>query len=176
MDRIAEPSSMRDAFAVLNRMRNDGIIEKYAVGGAVAASILMEPMTTADIDIFVVLKAPPGRRLVTLEPIYNYLLEKGGKKEGQYIVYAGWPLQFLPANSSALVSEALDHALELEADGISVFVFGPEYLAAIALETGRQKDKYRLHALMEFGILDERAFLTILDRHGLVSRYREWIQ
>jgi hypothetical protein len=174
MDRIAEPSSMRDAFAILNRMREDGIIERYAVGGAVAASIHLEPMTTADIDIFVMLKTPPGRSLVTLNPLYSYLIGKGAKKEGQYIVYAGWPLQFLPADSSALVSEALDHVQELEADGLSVFVFSPEYLAAIALETGRPKDKYRLHTLVESGILHMEEFMAILRRHGLESRYEEW--
>ncbi len=166
---------MRDAFTILNHMKEDGIIDKYAVGGAVAASILMEPMTTADIDIFVMLKTPQGSKLVSLEPLYNYLLAKGAKKEGQYIVYAGWPLQFLPADASLLVSEALDNALELEAEGISVFIFSAEYLAAVALETGRPKDKYRLIALVESGILSMKALQSILDRHGLERKYREWM-
>jgi hypothetical protein len=156
-------------------MREDGIIEKYAVGGVVAASILMEPMTTADIDIFVMLKAPLGRKLLTLEPLYEYLLKNGAHKEGQYIVYAGWPLQFLPADSSPLVSEALDNAQEHEADGTSVFIFSPEYLAAVALETGRPKDKYRLLAFMESGILNMKALRRILHRHGLEGKYREWM-
>jgi hypothetical protein len=175
MKKTARPSSMRDAFAVLNQMRDKGIFEKYAVGGAVAASILMEPMTTADIDIFVTLKAPEGSKLISLEPLYNFLLKKGAKKEGQYIVYAGWPLQFLPADTSPLVAEALANAQEFEADNISVYIFNPEYLAAVALETGRPKDKYRLLALVESGILNTKALLVILNRHGLERRYREWV-
>ncbi len=50
--------------AVLNKMQDDGVIEKYAVGGAVASSLYLEPSLTADVDVFVMLKAPPGKRLV----------------------------------------------------------------------------------------------------------------
>ena len=91
MDKLAAPSSMKEVFAVLNRMKEDGVFEKYAVGGAVASSIHLEPTTTADVDIFVMLKPYPGKKLVTLDPIYEYLLRKGARLEGQHVVYAGWP-------------------------------------------------------------------------------------
>jgi hypothetical protein len=66
--------------------------------------------------------------------------------------------------------------MELNADGISVFIFRPEYLAAIALETGRQKDKYRLNTILASGIFDERVLKTTLGCHWLGSKYREWIK
>ena len=173
MGKMADPTSMKSAFAILDQMKKRGVIEKYAVGGAVAASIHLRPATTADIDIFFVVKVPTSK-LLPLKPIYDYLLSKGGKIDGQYIVYAGWPLQFLPGDTTPLVAEAVDRARLLKAGTVSVPVFTPEHLAAIALETGRPKDKVRLHELMESGILHVKEFKDIIHRHGLTRKYEQW--
>jgi Flp pilus assembly protein TadD len=46
-----------------------------------------------------------------------------------------------------------------------------EFLAAIALQTGRAKDKARLLQFVESGILDATAFEDILTRHALAERW-----
>ena len=43
---------MKKTFEVINRMRDEGVIDRYAVGGAVAATFYLEPFATLDIDIF----------------------------------------------------------------------------------------------------------------------------
>jgi hypothetical protein len=93
--------------------------------------------------------------------------------EGEYIAIAGWPVQFLPPGTP-LVEDALDGAVEKDVDGIHARVFTAEYLAAIALQTGRAKDKARLLQSIEAGALDTARFQAILNRHGLVEAWRKF--
>ena len=44
---------MEKVIQVLNRMQADGVIEKYAIGGGIAAIYYLEPYQTDDIDVFV---------------------------------------------------------------------------------------------------------------------------
>lgn len=44
---------MKATLEVINRMRTDGVIGKYAIGGAVGATFYLEPSATLDIDVFV---------------------------------------------------------------------------------------------------------------------------
>ena len=43
---------MDEVIRVLDDMQNAGIIEKYAIGGAFAAILHYEPISTIDLDIF----------------------------------------------------------------------------------------------------------------------------
>jgi hypothetical protein len=52
---------IKKAFAVLNQMVADRIIENYAVGGAIAAVFYVEAFSTEDLDVFV--PAPQDRLL-----------------------------------------------------------------------------------------------------------------
>jgi hypothetical protein len=49
-----------------------------------------------------------------------------------------------------------------------------EHLAAIALQTGRAKDKARLLQFVEAGVLDAARFQAILARHGLVAAWQKF--
>ena len=103
-------------------MKADGVIERYAIGGAVGATFYLEPVATLDVDVFVELHIPPG-----------------SKMEGEHMVIAGWPVQFLPAGT-ALLQEALATAVERNVEGTPVRVFSGDHITAIALETGRAKE------------------------------------
>jgi hypothetical protein len=70
----------------------------------------------------------------------------------------------------------LTNAATIDADGIPARVFTAEHLAAIALQTGRAKDKARLLQFIEAGVLQAEPFQSILARHGLVDRWREFEQ
>jgi hypothetical protein len=88
-------------------------------------------------------------------------------------VIAGWPVQFLPA-ANALVEEALAQAVERDVAGTPVRVFTAEHLAAIALQTGRARDKARLLQFIESGALDPEQFQAIIARHGLAEAWRRF--
>ena len=164
---------IREVIKTVNQMQADGVIERYAVGGAVGATFYLEPVATLDVDIFIAFQPEEGNLIVSPKPIFDYLKARGGSMEGEYIVIAGMPVQFLPPGSP-LVEEALSEAVDKDIDGTPVRVFTAEHLAAIALQTGRGKDKARLVQFIEEGALDLQRFQQILARHDLVERWKQF--
>lgn len=61
------------AIRMLGEMEAAGVIGRHAIGGAVAATFYLEPVTTLDLDVFVMLSPAPGQVLVDLGPVYSYL-------------------------------------------------------------------------------------------------------
>ncbi|MGB6219508.1 hypothetical protein [Haloferula sp.] len=167
--------NIREVIQTLDQMQSDGIVGRCAIGGAVAATFYLEPFATLDVDIFVSMKPEPGSLLLSLEPIFAYLEGRGCTIEGEYVIIGGWPVQFLPP-TGALVEEALADSVEMNVEGLSVRVFTAEHLAAIALETGRAKDKSRLLQFVESGRIDGNEFGNILSRHGLVEKWERFSQ
>lgn len=165
--------SIREVIEMVNHMEADGVIERYAIGGAVGATFYLEPVATLDIDIFVAFRVEPGTLIVTPKPIVDYLTSRGCSMKGEYVMIAGWPVQFLPP-TSALVEEALEKASEIDVDGVRARVFTAEHLAAIALQTGRAKDKARLLQFVEEGALDSARFQEIVRRHKLVDAWAKF--
>lgn len=156
-------------FEIIHQMQADGVVERYAIGGAVGATFYLEPVATLDLDVFVVF--PARGLLVDPAPVFDWLAARGGVMEGEYIVLEETPVQILAAGSP-LVEEALREAVETDVDGAPVRVFTAEHLAAIALEVGRAKDKARLLQFIEEGALDATRFESILARHGLLDRWQ----
>jgi len=167
--------SIREVIAVINQMEKDGVIERYAIGGAVGATFYLEPVATLDVDVFVAFDVVPGQLIITPKPIIDYLASRGCSMKGEYVMIAGWPVQFLPP-LSPLVEEALTKATEVDVEGVQARVFGAEHLAAIALETGRAKDKARLLQFIEESAIDPVRFQEIVKRHNLVTAWARFEQ
>ena len=68
---------IKEVIETINRMQAGGVIERYAIGGAVGATFYLEPVATLDVDVFVELHIPPGSQLVSPEPIFKYLRDRG---------------------------------------------------------------------------------------------------
>jgi hypothetical protein len=168
---------MKQTLDVINGMEADGIIDRYAIAGAVAAYNYIEPTVTEDLLVSLD-RAPETAQtgLVTLTPVFSYLKGKGHlEHESEGIVIAGWPVQFLPVADS-LDSEALAQAHELElriADAsVKTRVLRPEHLVAIALRVGRPKDLIRITQFLDDGAVDPRALTGVLSRHRLTESWR----
>ena len=166
---------MKSTLEVINQMQADGVIGRYAIGGAVGATFYLEPSATLDIDVFISFQKTSGGSLITLSPIYEYLIVRGHKAEGEYIVIGSWPVQFLPP-SDALVEEALAQSVGTEVEGVRTWVMTAEHLVAIALQTGRAKDHTRILQFIESGVLDAGKLDQILARHGLLDRWERFGQ
>ena len=162
--------SISNVIAIINQMEKDRVVERYAIGGAVGATFYLEPVATLDIDVFVTFEVVPGQMIVTPKPIIDYLTARGCTMKGEYVMISSWPVQFLPP-VSPLVSEALAQATEVDVEGTPARVFSAEHLAAIALETGRAKDKTRLLQFMEEGAIVMARFQEIVKRHKLVDAW-----
>lgn len=162
-----------DVIAAVNQMQADGVVESYAIGGAVGATFYLEPVATLDVDVFVSFKAQTGSLTVSPQPIFDYLKTKGATTEGEYIVIGGWPVQFLPP-TGRLIEEALAQAIETDVEGTTARIFTLEHLAAIALQTGRAKDKARLLQFVEAGAFDAKRFRDIIAKHGLLDAWQKF--
>lgn len=158
--------NIKDVIKTVAQMEVDGVIERYAIGGAVGATFYLEPVATLDIDIFVAFKSDQDSIFVDPRPVYDYLKSRGCSVDGEYLIISGWPVQFLPPNTP-LVEEALAQSVDLDVDGLPARVFTPEHLAAVALQTGRAKDKARLLQFVEAGVIDMKRFNVIVERFSL---------
>ena len=163
---------MKTTLAAINQMQADGVIGKYAIGGAVGAIFYLEPAATLDVDIFVTLPTSTSG-LISLSSIYEYLKARGGTEKDEYIVVGRWPIQFLPPRSD-LEIEAINEAICTEVEGEKTWVMTAEHLVAIALRTGRSKDHERIVQFLERRAVDPEKLRAIVDRHGLRDKWRQF--
>lgn len=163
---------MKETLELINQMQADGIIGKYAIGGAVGATFYLAPAATIDLDLFVTLPAESGL-LVSLSPIYEFLKSRGGTEQDEYIMVKDWPVQFLTP-SNALQEEAVDQAVSTNVEGVPTRVISAEHLVAIALETGRAKDHTRILQFVEQGAVDREKLKDIVERHNLSAKWGQF--
>ena len=57
--------NMEGTLKVLNDLEREGIISRYAIGGAMGATFYVEPLLTFDLDIFLIL---PQTQTVLVSP------------------------------------------------------------------------------------------------------------
>ena len=163
---------MEATLRVLNELERNGVISRYAIGGAVGAIFYMEPFLTYDLDIFVILPQAVGG-LVTLSPIYEALRQRGCQEERECMLIEGMPVQFLPAYNP-LIEEALAEARETLYGETTTRVLRPEHLAAIMVQTGREKDRQRFSTFVQEAQMDEGYLRAVLGRHQLTEKYDAW--
>ena len=160
---------MKKTLQILNTLERDGVVGKYAIGGAMGATFYIEPVLTFDLDIFVVL--PQTGSLLTLTPLYEMLRAKGYHEEGECVNIEGVPVQFLPAYN-ALLDEALAEAREIHYEHTPTRVLRAEHLVAICLQTGRDKDQERVRLFREEASLDMQYLMGVLKRYGLEDTWQ----
>ncbi len=158
---------------MLNLLEQQGVIKRYAIGGAMGATFYVEPFTTFDLDVFVVLPNADNAPLVSLTPIYQFLAARGHLPEKECVMIEGVPVQFLPAYNS-LLEEALEQATDVMYDDVPTRVLTADHLAAIAVQTGRSKDRARIPMFLDSGALNNQQLVAILARHGLTERWAQW--
>lgn len=163
---------MEKTLQVLNVLECDRVLSRYAIGGAMGATFYVEPVLTFDLDIFVILPQTADG-LLTLEPLYEALRARGYTEEGECVNIEGIPVQFLPAYND-LLAEALAEARETLYVQTPTRVLRAEHLAAIAVQTGRDKDRERVRLLRKQSSLDDNYLAGVLARHGLKARWKEW--
>ncbi len=161
---------MERTLKILNEMVEQKIIERYVIGGAIAALFYIEPFETYDLDVFVVLPDMSGP-ILTLDAIYQYLQQRGYTAVDECVLIAGVPVQFLVA-SSPLVVDAMADAQMQSYGAVQTVVMQPEYLVAIMLELLRPKDRVRIRQFLDQHILDQVRLQQIFHKHGLEKKWQ----
>lgn len=159
-------NNFTEAIAAINRLKADGLVADYAIGGAMALVFWSEPIATFDLDVFV--RFPSRGVLVSLEPIYEWARRNNYPEEAEHILIAGLPVQIIPAHN-ALAEEAIVSAADLDYEGQPVRVMRPEYLIALYLEPAARTHKRleRVAALLEEGNVDHELLNHVLARYDL---------
>jgi len=161
-------SSLADVFRVLERMRDDGVVTDYALGGATAVLFYAEPTRTYDLDVFVTL--PPGHEgLAALDGIYRWTGAQGFGVDAEHVMIHGVPVQFLPAFNELVVS-AIRDARPHDYDNAVVRVVDPEHLVALALQAGGARRRERAWQLLQAGVVDRERLRVILEAHHIEAR------
>lgn len=163
---------MKRTLQVLNKLERGGVIDRYAIGGAMGATFYVEPLLTFDLDVFVVMPQSAAD-LLSLAPLYEALRARGYIEEGECVLIEGVPVQFLPAYN-ALLDEALGEARETSYEDAPTRVVRAEHLIAICLQTGRDKDRERVRIFREQAEVDMSYLAGVLQRHGLEGKWKQW--
>src|SRR4051812_882231 len=127
-------SSFAEALRALNQLKADGVVEDYAIAGAMALLFWAEPVPTYDLDVLAFLtdRATP---IVSLESVYRWADTKGYTVSEEHLLIEGVPTQIVPS-PGPVSDEAIQSAATLEYEGIPVRVVRPEYLIALYLLPG----------------------------------------
>lgn len=160
-----EPSAipLADVLRAANDLVAVGLIEDYALGGALAAIYYVEPFTTYDADIIFV--AAEKGLTAGIPQIYAHLQERGWRVDREHLLVSGFPVQFLAA--AGLTEEAVREARPIEYEGVPAKVFRPEHIIAIAASVGRHKDLARIEQLLEQAEIDRTLLDDIVRRYNL---------
>ena len=154
------------ALAAIRDMKRDGIVDEYAIGGAMAAAFWAEPTATFDLDVFVRIQS--SGILLSLEPIYAWAAARGFRSKDEHIIMAGVPVQIIPAPDE-LSAEAVANAAELRYEEEPVRVIRPEYLIALSVRGSArtQKRVVRAAQLMEEATQDRELLNDLVKRYNL---------
>ena len=158
--------NVADVFAAIERMKAEGVVQEYALGGAMALIFWSEPVATFDLDIFVLLESPG--MIVSLTPIYEWASRHGYAERAEHIIIAGVPVQIIPAHNELAV-EAVQAAVQVDYSGQPVRVIRLEYLIAMYLEPSARSQKrlQRVAGLMDDNEMDRSSLDELLRRYHL---------
>jgi len=160
-------ASFTDALRALGELSRTGVIEDYAVAGAMAIVFWAEPIPTYDLDVLVLLPKQPGP-IVSLEGLVAWATARGYPLEAEHILVEGVPVQFLPSHNK-LADEAIETAETFDYEGVSVRVVRPEYLIALYLEPSARtmKRRERAAALREAPATDQDTLKALMERFNI---------
>ena len=145
---------------VLNNLKRRRIIRDYVLIGGVAATAYMEPVFTEDLDVVV---------MVDTDEEYLHLFQAVSSypdgMDGTHHILGGVPVQIFPSTVKPLYDDALGNARRVRVGNLLVKVASPEHLVLLALEAFRERDRFRITALLP---LTDPSILN-----GLMRRFDE---
>src|SRR5215203_86659 len=166
-------AKIEKVIAVLEDMQNTGIIKRYAIGDAFAATLHNEPISTIDLSIFFFLAEKSESPILLLKTIYDYAGENGFSFDHEFINIHGWLVRFVEASHNALWKESIENADKIKLGDFEVPLISREHLVAMWLFAGRAKDYQKITMFWDAEILDETKLFDILKRLNLTSKWNK---
>lgn len=161
------------ALRVINQIEDDGIIKKPTIGGSIALSYYGQVILTDDLDVFCYFQ---GQGLIqTSAPILKRLNELGYPTTELGARIKGIEVQFL-GEGHGIVTEALEHATQIEIEGVPFHIFEFEYALAAKAAAGRNKDWLHIAATLEANTPDTKKLFAILEKHDLLKVWKRKLE
>ena len=148
---------MEKTLKELNRLKREGLIRDYAIGGGYAVNYYLEPILTYDLDIYILMDEDEE-----YFDLYDYFKKAKYKIENVYIIIGNIPVQFLPSFIHPVIDDAVRKAKRIRFKGISIKVLTVEHLIATLLMAFRPKDKMVIPSLLE--LANRRKLESIIRR------------
>ena len=136
--------SFSSAIRVLNNLKRRRVIRDYTLIGAVAATAYMEPLSTEDLDI-IILVDTDDEYLQTFRRISSF----AEGIEGMHYILGGVPVQIFPTTTKPLYRDTVENARRARIGNLRVKVASPEHLVVLGLEAFRHRDRLRILVLLE---------------------------
>jgi len=134
-------------------------LNDFVIIGAVAATAYLEPMTTEDLDMIVLVETDKD-----YIEVFQRVQQVADRTEGMHLVLSGVPVQMFPTTIKPLYMDTLKKARTFNIDEFNVKVASPEHLVVLALEANRYKDKVRIQYLLpEANIEYLKELLEVFD-------------
>lgn len=151
-----------------------GLIINYAIGGGIAAIYYVESILTYDLDVFY-RASEEEKGVATLSPIYNWLKQKGYKLHREHVLIEGIPVQFIPIYNE-LIENAVEEAIKVKYEKTRTWIFKPEYLIAVMVQTFRPKDKERIIKILDEAEINRDYLMKILQKYGLKEKFEHFVR
>lgn len=163
---------MEKTIKIINQMRDEQVFSSYAICGGIAALFYIEPVTTFDLDVFIIIPGDTGA-IVSLSSIYSWLGVQGYKYDKEQVVIEGVPVQFIPVYNS-LINDAVQNSIQKQYGSTNAWVVSAEYLMAIMVQTYRPRDRDRLVRFLDETKINEAIFSEILEKYNLKNAFKEF--
>ena len=165
---------MKKTLEIINELKKEGLIKEYAIGGAIGVMKWVEPFFTRDLDIFVIpIQEISKKEVISFLPMYDYLKGKGYNEwVGQWIIIEGVSVEFLPAEG--LAKESVENAVEVKFEDVKTKVMTHEYLIALLLRAGRDKDIRKIEMLLSQTDIDMNRLMEILTKYNLTEKFENF--
>lgn len=168
--------AFKKTIAFFDEIRNEGIIEDYALIGGLALSAWIRPRTTNDVDIVIAVAKnftwSDITSIVEARLQKKIVLHKGTQrmhiKEKLSFVAGQIEVDVISAKDFELAAEAIKKSITAEVFGKNVKVVTPEYLILLKLLPLSSQDVIDIKALSKKA--DMRRLKALAKKHFLLSK------
>lgn len=168
---MENPHDLGPVIRALDLMQAEGILAKYAIGGAFAAILHAEPISTIDFDVFFLFKEQQTGAILSLDKIYDFAKAHGYTFDHEFININGWLVQFVESSNNKLWLEAVENAETIDIGPYKGHIIDKEHLVAMWLFAGRAKDYQKIAMFVEADIITPEKLDQVLQRHNLRSKW-----
>lgn len=168
--------SFKETISFFDKIKNEGLIDDYALIGGLALSAWIRPRTTQDVDFIIAVSEEISWQDI-VSVIENRLHKKVSVNKGNQRTNIKDKLSFMSGqievdvistNGFSLAAEAIKKAVVAQVFGIDVKVATPEYLILLKLLPFGEQDVLDIKALIKK--VDKTKLILLAKKHHLMTK------